>query len=206
MPGYWRAREEEEEEEEEEQQVKFYLYRLLFRLYKLDLQLQLGRALESGGRNVLGKIQQIVFTHNNTVQTKALPSIAPSDLFLPPAERTRANATQRTSRSLIGATVLHRRRSRLQRDSKIIWHGLRPKFHKGDRVRIDQRRIVAGKDQFAKISDRTFTEQVYTVTEVHSVGPLHAYSLSALLVDGSTLSLPGTFDEPSLRKAGKVQK
>lgn len=155
---------------------------------------RLGMAMEDNAQNVPAKIQAIVDSFNDSISQSL--SVAPSDLILLPDQRFRVGAPTQTLHQLWAMVSERRQHQRLVKESEqIVGQQQRsPLYTVGQKVRID----LSTTAKFAKVSDRRWSAETYTIEQVIPALPLPSYILSAELPDGRKTQLPGRFSQPNI--------
>lgn len=152
---------------------------------------RLGVALEDNRQYIPSKIQAIVDSFNDSISPKL--SVAPSDLILPPENRTRDNAPTQTLHQLWALVAERRRHQRLVKESEQVVQ--QPLYSVGQKVRID---LANSSSTFSKVSDARWSSETYTIEQIVPTQPLASYILSAQLPDGRKTHLPGRFSQPNI--------
>ena len=154
--------------------------------------------------NVVGMFRGLVERVNQS-SSRAMPSnLTPSDLVLPPGERTRANASLASCAANITAVAEHRRIEAMDADAPTLlrtWNTM-PRFAVGDRVRVTLRQLtesgLRGRLEISrKQGDQQFSTRVYTIVAILPTSPLPSYKLR-VEDDDDDEPLPGSFAESAL--------
>ena len=163
------------------------------------IKLALGRAMESSRNNVVSKINAIVHATNNGTHSRTRPPhISASDLLIPPERRSRPNAPSDTCYQLAEQVIIHQAREFERKNTKNIVRGARGALYRiGDQVRIT---TPKRSNKFGKISDRSWSNELYSIIATIPTTPLPSYKLALVTPDSVHIPLTaGSFSEANLK-------